>query len=157
MHLTRMGFNLLVVVYLAPMALIDFIGNSTVEGAMSDYYYYKFILDSLLVAYAIYQAFFSGTTSHIDTAKARVSDHADEVVSFEKIGSIEYIYCALLSIYAAANWYFMHDINKNSTGLLSMATLIWSFLSIAIVIISVIQFYHLKSGKIVELKKRVMQ
>jgi hypothetical protein len=38
-----------------------------------------------------------------------------------------------------------------------MGTLIWSILSIAVTVLAAIQFYRLKSGTLVELKKKVIQ
>ena len=156
MHLTRFGFNVLVAIYLLPLILVDFIGNMMSTGATSDYYYYKCIFDGLLFAYACWQMF-SGETAHVNTAKTRKLDTADEVIGFENIGAMEYIYCALLSIYGAVNWFFLHQINANATGAVSILTLVWSILSIAVTILAAVQFYHLKSGAIVELKKRVVQ
>ena len=158
MHLTRLGFNLLVAAYLAPLVLIDFIGNTTSTEAMSDFYYAKAILDGVLMAYAIYQAFFTEhSTASVGLAQARKSDSRDDVVDFAQIGAVEYVYCLVLSAYAAVNWYFLHDINKHSTGFVSVATLIWSFLSFVVCALAFIQFYNLKSGKIVELRKRILQ
>lgn len=114
------------------------------------------IFDGFLFAYACWQMF-NGQTAHINTASARKKDSTDEVIGFDNIGAVEYIYCALLSAYGAANWYFLHQINANSTGAVSVLTLVWSILSIAVTVLAAVQFYHLKSGAIVELKKRVVQ
>ena len=157
MHLTRFGFNTLVLFYLAPLVLIDIAGNTFSTGATSDFYYYKSMFDGLLVAYCCWQLFGAKQTAHIDTARNRTFDKNDEVVGFENIGAIEHIYCGTLCLYAALNWYFMHSLNAAATGVVSIGTLVWSFLSIAIAILSAIQFYHLKSGAIVELKKKVLQ
>ena len=156
MHLTRLGYNVVVAIWLLPMALIDFIGNTITTGHESEMYYYKFMVDGLLVAYAIWQCF-RPATSNIETAGRRVRAQDDEVVSFEKLGAVEYIYCALLFLYALGCWYTLHTINVNSTGAISMGSLIWSFLSIAVAVLSAVQFYHLKSGAIVELKHKVLQ
>lgn len=160
MHLTRFGFNMIVAVYLAPLVFIDFIGNAMVEGAMSDYYYYKFMLDAALLVVALAQLF-RGETAHVDHARDRtrgdVGSLDEEVVGFSNVSSLEYLYCGALSAYAAVNWYFLHAINKASTGVLSMTSLAWSMLSIAICVLAAIQFYHLKSGTIVELRKRIAQ
>jgi hypothetical protein len=156
MHLTRFGFNALVAVYLAPLLLIDLIGNMLFTDAQSDYFYYKAILDGCLLAYAFYQLS-KPPTATIKAAQAKVNDRNDDIASFEDLSSIEYIYCLLLSAYAAVNWWFLHDLNKHSTGLVSMGTLIWSILSIAVTVLAAIQFYRLKSGTLVELKKKVIQ
>jgi hypothetical protein len=156
MHLTRAGFNLAVVIWLLPLVLVDFIGNTTSTGMWSDIYYFKCIFDGLLVAYALYQMFLPAT-ANIKEARARVQNRSDDVVEFENLGAIEYIYCGSLCLYAAGNWFFLHQINITSTGLLSIMTLAWSILSVVVAIVSAVQFWHLKSGSIVELKKRVIQ
>lgn len=157
MHLTRFGFNMLVSVYLAPLVLIDIIGNTLSEGSASDYYYFKAFLDGLLLAFAVYQLSRGSETATIASARARANDHRDEVVSFENISAIEWIYCLILSGYSAVNWFFLHDMNKHSQGLVSMGTLIWSFVSIVVAILAGIQFYRLKSGALVELQKKIVQ
>jgi hypothetical protein len=157
MHLSRFGFNLLAAVYLAPLLCIDIVGNTFSEGDASDLYFYKAAFDGLLLAFAVYQMVFGAETATASSARARQADHSDAVVAFENLGAIEWVYCALLSGYAAVTLDFLHDINKHSTGLLSMATLIWSFLSIVVAILAGIQFYRLKSGAIVELQKRITQ
>lgn len=158
MHLTRFGFNMLVIVYLAPLLLIDLIGNMMYTDAQSDYFYYKALLDGCLLAYSIYQLTRPATASISNAKKQQVAaDSNDEIVTFESLGAMEYIYCLMLSAYSAVNWYFLHDLNKHSTGLVSMGTMIWSILSIAVAVVAFIQFWHLKSGNIVELKKRVIQ
>jgi hypothetical protein len=156
MHLTRTGYNVLVIIWLAPLVVLDFIGNTLTTGSQSDMFYYKTMVDGLLIAYALYQCFRPATGS-ASTVHARIADTHDEVVGFEKLGAAEYLYCAILTLYAAGNWYFMHMINRESTGIVSIATLAWSFLSLAIALLSAVQFYHLKSGAIVELKHRIVQ
>lgn len=156
MHLTRFGFSALVTVYLAPLLLIDLIGNMLYTDVQSDYFYYKAILDGCLMAYAIYQLTLP-PTANINKARAEVRDANTDIASFEDLGKIEYLYCLLLSAYAAVNWWFLHALNKQSTGLISAGTLIWSILSIGVCILAAVQFYHLKQGSIVELKKRVIQ
>lgn len=156
MHLTKFGFNVLVVIYLAPLMLINFIGNTVSTGWDSDYYYYKSIFDGCLIAYALWQLTHEQTAS-VNNARARQSDHSDDVIGFEKLGAVEYLYCALLSVYAAVNWWILHAINQASTGLVSMLTMIWSLMSIAVCILAAVQFYHIKSGAIVALKKKVVQ
>lgn len=156
MHLTRLGFNMIVIVYLAPLLAIDILGNTMSVGISSDYYYYKAIFDGLLLVYAAYSVF-QGPTASVNDARARVHSTEDDVVDFSQVGAIEYVYCLMLSAYSAVNWYFLHDINKASTGLMSMGTLIWSLLSVAIAILAFIQFYNLKRGKIVELRKKIVQ
>ena len=156
MHLTRFGFNIVVLIYLIPLLAITFIGNTFSEGVMSDVYYYATMGVGGLILFAGYECF-HGDTAAASTAKSRVSDHADEVIGFENVAAYEYIYCALLTIIAGGCWWWLHDINRNSTGVLSMASLVWSFMSLVVAVLSAIQFWRLKSGAIVELKKRVIQ
>ena len=156
MHLTRFGFNTIVAIWLLPLLFVDIIGNTVSTGIQSDYYYYKAIFDGILMCYAVWQLF-REPTAHIETAKNRKADSTDDVVAFESLSSIEYIYCAMLSGYGALNWYFLHEVNKQATGIMSMTTLIWSIVSVAVCVLSAVQFYHLKSGAIVELKRKVIQ
>lgn len=157
MHLTRFGFNILVIVYLAPLVFMDIAGNTMSTGLESDFYYYKSMFDGALIVYALYEAFFKGATATVSAARARVADRHDDVADFSNIHALEYIYCLVLSAYAAVNWYLLHQINKTSTGLTSTSTLVWSFLSLGICILAGLQFYNLKSGKIVELRKKILQ
>jgi hypothetical protein len=156
MHLTRAGFNLVAAIWLAPLVIVDFVGNTVSTGIWSDVYYYKCIFDALILAYAVYQMT-RPSTANIKTARAQVADHNDDVVAFENLSAIEYIYCGTLAVYAAGNWWFLHGVNANSTGMLSVITLVWSIFSVVVAILAGIQFWHLKSGAIVELKKRVIQ
>ena len=151
MKLTRTGFNLLVVAWLIPIVALDIISNTTLTGDVSDIYYYKTMADGLLIAYALFQAFGRGQTVTKHTAQ-----NDDTVASFEKIAAWEYVYCLLLAVYAAVNWFGLHMINKESTGLTSIGSLIWSFVSLAVLLLSLIQFWHLKSGAIVQVKKRIV-
>lgn len=164
MHLTRTGYNVLVAVWLAPLILADFIGNTLYSGPsgsygarMSDYFYYKMMADGLLMAYAVWTIVSAAPTASLSNAKARQNDRADEVVGFESLGAWEYIYCLLLVIYGGVNWYSLHTLNQQASGLISVATALWSFVSIAVAILSAVQFYHLKSGVIVELKHKIVQ
>lgn len=156
MKLTRFGFNALVAVYLAPLVLIDVIGNMMFTGNQSEYFFYMAILNSCLVAYAIYQLS-RPPTATITAAQQRVRNTNDDVVTFENLGAIEYIYCLILSAYSAANYFWLHSVNKEAVGLMAFATLVWSVMSIGIAVLSLIQFWHLKSGAIVELQKKVIQ
>jgi hypothetical protein len=155
MKLTHSGYNIIVAIWLAPMILFDFVANTIYTGRESEVYYFKTMLDGLLLLYALYQAFTSDTAS-VATAKAREASHTDSVVSFEKVGALEYIYCAILVIYAAGNWWSLFQMNSNSTGLISIATLVWSFLSLIVGLLSAVQFAHLKSGAIVQLQHKIV-
>lgn len=155
MKLSRFGFNLVVLIYLAPLVAMDFIGNTLNTGLVSEMYYYKTMVDGCLVAYALWEMFTDQGTTSVAAARARAQSPNDTVVSFEKLSSWEYIYAAFLCVYAAANWYELHMINKESTGLVSIATLAWSFFSLAVAILAAVQFWRIKSGAIVELSHKV--
>ena len=156
MHLTRFGFNVVVLVYLVPLVFLTFVGNTVTEGTLSDVFYYGTMGLGGLILFAGYELF-HGQTASISVAQGRQSDHKDEVIGFENVGAYEYIYCAVLVLISGGCWFWLHDINKHSTGILSMASLAWSFMSLLIAVLSAVQFWHLKSGTIVELKKRVVQ
>lgn len=157
MHLTRTGYNILVAIWLGPMVLMDLWGNTVETGAQSDYFYYKMMADGLLIAYAVWTVFSAAETTSRSRAQDREEAHDDTVVGFESLGAWEYIYCALLTVYAGVCWYGLHQINKDSTGIESMLSAIWSFVSIAVAILSAVQFYHLKSGALVQLKHKIVQ
>jgi hypothetical protein len=156
MKLTRAGFNILVMVWLAPLVFLDLFGNANSTGNDSDYFYYKMIADGVLFAFAAFLAFGTGKTASVSSAKEQMRDPANDVMSFEQIGSWEYIYCALLVVYALVNWWFMHSVNRDSTGAVALASAIWSFVSLAVAILSAVQFYHLKQGSIVALRDKMV-
>ena len=155
MKLTRTGYNFFVLVWLAPLILFDYVGNTIYTGVESDFYYYKFMADCAIAFYACWQIFGRAQTASAATAKARVHDNDDAVIGFEKLGAMEYLYCLVLMAYSAGNWYELHLINKASTGIVSTGTLLWSFASLIVAFLSAVQFYHLKSGAIVQLKHRI--
>jgi len=156
-HLTRFGFNALVLTWLIPAILMDIVGNTISVGTTSDLYYYKAMFDALLGTYAVWQLLRGGQTMSRQEAARKKNDPRDSVVSFDNLGAIEYIYCAVLVLLAATSWWFHHDINKNSEGLISIATLVWSWLDIAVVIVAAIQFWHLKSGAIVSVSHKFVE
>jgi hypothetical protein len=156
MHLSRFGFSLLVSLWLIPMVILDFVGNTTSTGNQSDIYFIKAIFDGILLAYAIWQLKRPATVN-IRVAQQRKDDRHDDVVDFSDLGAMEYIYCALLVVYSIANTFFFHDVNKHSTGIISIVSLVWTLLSVIILIAAAVQFYHLKQGSIVELRKKVLQ
>jgi hypothetical protein len=156
MHLTRLGFNVVVMIYLAPLIFLDVIGNTMATGSSSDYYFWLLIVDGGLFAFALWQSFAAQPTANIHTARAAVADPNDEVMSFENLSSVEYIYCGILVLYGVANFFILHALNKQVTGIESLATLIWSLASIIIAVVAAIQFYHLQKGNIVALKKQVV-
>ena len=157
MHLTRFGFNIAVVIWLVPIVGADFYGNGIYTDWQSDIYFWKAIIDLALVGYALYVAFNGAQTATVATAQAKVSDRNDDVVDFAQIHAFEYIYCAVLALYAIGNFISLHAINKSATGPLAVVTLVWSFVSLLVFVLAALQFYRLKSGALVELKKKVLQ
>ena len=156
MKLTRFGFNTLVLVWLLPALLMDIVGNSTSTGAMSNFYYFKAMFDALLSAYAVWQLFRPETMTRAEAARKQ-NDRTDTVVSFDDLGALEYVYCAVLVVLALGSWWFHHDINTNTTGFISIVSLVWSWLDIAVVIMAGVQFWHLKSGAIVSVSRRFVE
>jgi hypothetical protein len=156
MTLTRFGFNALAAIYLIPLLIIDIVGNAMTTGSQSDQFFYKCLFDGLLLAYAIYTTTRPATAT-VSTARAKKDDHRDEVVSFENLGTIEWVYCLILAMYAIFNFISLHALNKEAQGLMALCTLIWSFLSLAVCVLALIQFYRIKSGSLVELKSRIIQ
>lgn len=157
MHLTRFGFNVAVIGWLLPIVFADFYSNGIYTDWQSDLYYWKAMADMLIIAYAAYEAFSGEATASVATAQARKGDNHDDVVDFAQVHAFQYIYCAVLALYALANFVSLHAINKAATGLLATITLVWSFVSLLVFAVSALQFYRLKSGAIVALKKRVLQ
>lgn len=156
MKLTRLGFNVLVLCWIAPIIFYDVIGNTLSIGMMSDLFYYKAMFDGLLAAYAAYLASQGGSTMSREQAAKRVADAADAVVDFKNLSSAEYLYAAALCVYALFNWWSLHGINKASTGIESLVSLIWSFVSIIVSLLAAVQFYHLKSGAIVQVTNKLV-
>ena len=156
MKLTRLGFNLVVLIWLLPIIGYDIYGNTANTGATSDMFYYKTMFDGLIAAYACFLLVRGGSTMTKAEAEARVADKTDAVVDFQNLGSIEFAYALLLAGYAVLNWWTLHMINRDSQGFISIATLIWSFLSLAVAIVALLQFYHLKKGDIVQVSHKIV-
>lgn len=156
MYLTRTGFNTAAIIWLIPCFFVAVYGNTVSTGFTSDIYYLMTGVTAALILYALGQLFRKGETVSLQEARRRQQDANDSVVSFENLGSIEYIYCAVLFVLAVGSWWFHHDINKSATGFLSIATLIWSWVDLLIAIIAGFQFYKLKSGAIVEVSKKLV-
>lgn len=157
MKLTRYGFNRIVLIWLLPLGIIDVIGNLNTTGYMSDVYYFKVIFDGLLILFAGYMAFFAGETMTRGDAHVARLDPSDTVAEVGDIGNLEHIYCALLVVVALGSWYVHHDINRNSTGIVALASLIWSFLDLIVAVLAGLQFWHLKSGAIVNVSRKMVQ
>lgn len=156
MKLTRYGFNLMVVVWLVPVVILDMVSNASTSGDASEVYFVKTLIDGLLIAFAVFMAFLSGKTATKANAELEVKDTSNNITSFENVASWEYIYCGVLVVYALINAWGLHAINRDSTGIVAFLSLIWTFASLAVAIFAAIQFYHLKSGDIVRLKKKIV-
>jgi len=57
-----------------------------------------------------------GTMSH------RQVDQIDGEASAANLGSADYVYCVILALFAAVNWYVLYQANRDMTGLPSIAT-----------------------------------
>jgi hypothetical protein len=154
--LTRKGFNIAVLVYLAPLIIADLVGNTISTGIESDIFYWKMMLDGLLAGFSVLMMF-KGSTASTSHAAALKADTGSSVIGFEDLPTYEWIYCFLLGIYAAVNWYLLHGLNKESTGFTSIATLLWSFASLGITLLAFHQFWNIKSGKLRELSHELLQ
>jgi hypothetical protein len=157
MHLTRTGFNAIVLVWLVPAIIMGFVGNATATGIASDIYYWMTLLSVALALYAGFQCYRPDNTMNASEAQRRQDDHHDDsVVSFTNIDAIEYVYCGVLVVLALGSWWFHHSVNKDATGLLAMASMIWSWLDLIVAGVAGLQFWRLKSGAIVAVSRRLV-
>ncbi len=164
MFLTRFGYHALVVAWLGVMAFIDVIANTMLSGLESDIYFYKVFLDGALIWWTILflkedlsGSIVSSSSSRAGRAGIIDPDRGHEAVIKVDLGAAEYIYYGFLAMYSLGNLYFHHAINKNSTGVVSMATLVLSMVDVVIAAVALINFYQVASGKLVKLQQRVSQ
>jgi TIR domain len=143
--LTRFGFNLLVAVYLAPLIVLQILANSEATGGESDMHYYAALATALLLGYAVWGLL---------TDKDRQVDRIDGEASAANLGSADHVYCVILALFAVVNWYVLYKANRNMTGLPSIATLVWSFMSLIVLIVALLQFWNMKSGRLVKLIRK---
>jgi len=157
MLLTRFGYHSLVIVWLAVLGLVDVVGNTMLTGVMSDVYFYKVFLDGALIWWtALYvKEDLGGQVVSSSSKKATATDHAGDPVIKINLGSSEYIYYGFLAFYGCGNLYFHHTINKASTGVVSMSTLIMSIVDVVIAAVALINVYQVASGKFVRLQQRL--
>lgn len=146
--MNRFGYNVLVLIWLVPLALADLAGNTVNTGNLAEYYFWMFTADCFIGAYAIYMLIFADPTHHVNHVVQRVNDPNDTVVSFETLGGMEYVYTGFLTVYAVVCFYFMHKLNRETTGFESIGALIWSFLSLGVAVLSANQFIHTARGKL---------
>ena len=147
--LARFGFNLLVAVYLAPLIVLQILANSEATGRQSDMHYYAALATALLLGYAVWGLLTDkGTMSH------RQVDQIDGEASAANLGSADHVYCVILALFAAVNWYVLYQANRDMTGLPSIATLVWSFMSLTVLILALVRFWNMKSGRLVKLTRK---
>ena len=145
--LTRFGFNLLVAVYLAPLIVLQILANSEATGGKSDMHYYAALTTALLLGYAVW-----GLLTDKDTMSQ--VDQIDGEASGANLGSVDHVYCVILALFAVVNWYVLYQANRDMTGLPSIATLVWSFMSLIVLILALVQFWNMKSGRLVKLTRK---
>jgi hypothetical protein len=79
---------------------------------------------------------------------------AESAGSAAKLGTADHAYCIILALYALVNWYVLYRINHVATGLTSVTTIVWSFMSLIVLILAVVQFWNIKSGRLVTLSRK---
>jgi hypothetical protein len=138
--MTKFAFALLTCIWLAPMVILDFIGNSTATGFASDAYLAAFAIHGLLTLWA-------GIQLWGDAHPVAPGEHAHKAkvaIELPDIAAMEHIFCALLFVVALAGAWEHHSVNKESTGIVSMGALLWFFFDLVMAFVSGVQFWHLK-------------
>jgi hypothetical protein len=149
--LTRCGFNLIVAIYLAPLLVIQILENVETSGAASDLHYFAALATALLLGYTVWSMVADkGTVSR----RVAALDEAEGEASAAKLGTADHAYCIILGLYALVNWYVLYRINHVTTGLISFATIVWSFMSMIVLILAAVQFWNIKSGRLVTLSRK---
>jgi hypothetical protein len=144
--LTRCGFNLIVAIYLAPLLGIQILENVETSGAESDLHYFAALATALLLGYAVWSMVADkGTLSH----RVAALNEAEGEASAAKLGTADHAYCIILALYALVNCYVLYRINHVATGLTSVTTIVWSFISLIVLILALVQFWNIKSGRLV--------
>jgi hypothetical protein len=144
--LARFGFNLLVAIYLAPLIVLQILANSEATGRQSDMHYYAALATALLLGYAVW-----GLLTDKRTMSHR---QVDGEAGAANLGSADHVYCVFLALFAAVNWYVLYQANRDMTGLPSIGTLVWSFMSLIVLILALVQFWNMKSGRLVKLTRK---
>ncbi len=167
MLLTRLGYHSLVIGWLAILGFVDLVANTSLTGIMSDIYFYKVFLDLGLIywTYLFLKEDLSGTVVSASSRQAQQArqqvqaavDRGHEAIAKVELGSSEYIYYGFLVVYGLGNFYFHHAINKESAGILSLATLIISVADMTVSGIAGLNFYQVAAGKFVRLQQRLNQ
>jgi hypothetical protein len=150
MKVTRLGFAIASIVWLILLLLfIDIVGNSRTLGIISDIFFLKILIDVVLIAWTglmIYTGknLISAPTLNIETKST-------DIISFEKLSTIEYVYYGVLAIYALFNLISHYVVNRNSVGASAVFSIFWSVFDLVIAIIAGWQFYLMQKGNIVKL------
>jgi len=151
--MTRFGFNLLVAVYLAPLMVLQILANSERTGVASDMHYYAALATALLLGHAVWGLLIDrGTMSR--RVAARQADQVAGEASATNLGAPDQVYCVILALFAAVNWYVLHQVNRATTGLPSVASFVWSLMSLIVLILAIVQFWNMKSGRLVMLTRK---
>lgn len=167
MFLTRKGYHTLVIAWLGLMIVIDVIANTVFTGVMSELYFWKILLDGVLIWWtaAYLKEDMAGnvlSSGQAAVEKARLARQAnlrgDESVvgTIESLSAIEYIYYFFLLAYGGANFIFHHAINKSSTGPLSITTLVLSAVDGVILVVAAINLWNMYSGNVVRFSKSLI-
>ena len=88
------------------------------------------------------------------TDKDRQADRIDGEASAAYLGAADHVYCAVLALFAVVKWYALYKANRDMTGLPSIVTLLWSFMSIIVLILALVQFWNMKSARPVKLTRK---
>lgn len=166
--LSRFYYHSLVAIWLVLLCIIDVVANSLLEGIESDLYFYKVFFDALLIGwtYLFIKEDLSGNVVSASSTTARranvmpsdpLSDRGRAEVVHVDLGKSEYIYYGFLALYGIGNFFFHHASNKNSTGMLSIGTLIISIADMVIAAVAIYNFWQVASGKLVRLQQTVNQ
>jgi len=147
--LTRFGFNLLVAVYLSPLVVLQILANSEATGGESDMHYYAALATALLLGYAVW-----GLLADRSTTWHRQVDQIDGEASASNLGAADHVYCVILALFAVVKWYVLYQANRDMTGLPSIATLVWSFMSLIVLILALVQLWNMKTGRLVKLTRK---
>jgi hypothetical protein len=85
---------------------------------------------------------------------ARHVDDIDSAASATNLGTADHVYCIILALYALVNWYVLYQVNHLATGMQAVTSLVWSFMSLVVLILSLVQFWNMKSGRLVMLTRK---
>jgi len=152
---SRSLYHILTLFWLVAIVLtVDLPGNTVNTGTLSQVYNLKFMFDALLglwVGYLLYAEW--GTTTYRTSRPVAKGD--ESIANFDVFGAKEHISCALLVLYGLGNGYLHFVENSGSTGIESLFSLFFQLFDVVIVVLSAVQFSHLKAGLIQQIKQNV--